>query len=77
MLNGPCDVEVSDSSDSVFYGRLKGAEAAARLREHAGKTCRLTVRPWEASADDHESLRVYQTDLIKTGKGLAPVFPRL
>jgi hypothetical protein len=72
MLNGPCDVEVSDSSGAIFYGRLTGAEAAARLREHADKRCRLRVRPWEASADDHESLRVYQIDLIKTGKTLTP-----
>jgi hypothetical protein len=69
--SGPCDVWVHGAS--LGASRLTGAEAVAWLRKHASdKRAHLTVRPWQASTEDHEALRAYQVDLIKTGRGLAP-----
>jgi hypothetical protein len=69
--NGPCDVWVPGSS--LAASRLTGAEAVAWLKRHASnKSARLTVRPWQASIQDHEALRTYQVGLIKAGRGLAP-----
>ena len=52
-------------------------DVIANLREtgvvNADKGLRLTVRPWEADAADHEALRAYQVDPIKTGKGPTPI----
>jgi hypothetical protein len=70
--SGPCDVWIPGAS--LGASRLTGAEAVAWLRTHApNKNARLTVRPWEASTADHEALRDYQVDLIKSGRGLSPL----
>jgi hypothetical protein len=69
--NGPCDAWIPGSS--LGATRVTGTEAVAWLKKHAGdKSARLTVRPWQASTQDHEALRAYQVDLIKAGRGLAP-----
>jgi len=70
MSNGPCDVEVNDSTGAKG---LSGIEAVKWLKKYVSKNPRLTVHRWEASAEDHEALHAYQVDLIKSGKGLTPI----
>ena len=70
-ISKPCDVWIPGSSFGAKH--LTGAEAVAWLKAHSNdNAARITVRPWEASAEDHEALRSYQVDLMKAGRGFLP-----